>query len=63
MKFRVIGGSFLTLLLAPVALAYVDPNAGSLILQLILGGLGGLLVTWKLFWHRIRGSRNKDTHR
>lgn len=33
--------------------AYLDPAAGSLVLQLVLGGVAGLLVLLKLFWHRI----------
>ena len=33
--------------------AYLDPGAGSLVLQLILGGLAGLAVLLKLYWHRL----------
>lgn len=36
------------------ALAYVDPAASSLILQVILGGIAGLGVFLRLFWRRIR---------
>ena len=42
---------------------YVDPGAGSLILQLVLGGIGGLALIGKLFWHRLRGvfgHKNRD---
>jgi Na+/proline symporter len=35
------------------ALAYVDPGTGSILLQLLLGGLAGVAVVWKLFWSRI----------
>ncbi len=35
------------------AWAYMDPGSGSLLLQIILGGLAGLAVAGKLFWHRI----------
>lgn len=35
-------------------LAYVDPASGSLLLQLILGGVAGLALALKLFWHRIQ---------
>lgn len=35
------------------AYAYLDPGTGSLILQIILGGVAGLLVAGKLFWARI----------
>jgi len=34
-------------------LAYLDPASGSLMLQLILGGVAGLALVLKLFWHRI----------
>ena len=34
--------------------AYLDPGAGSMILQLILGGIGGLVVLTKLYWHKVR---------
>ena len=34
-------------------LLYMDPGTGSLLLQLILGGVAGLFVFLKLFWHRI----------
>ena len=37
---------------APAA-AYIDPGSGSLIIQLILGGIAGLGVVLKLFWHRL----------
>lgn len=36
------------------ALAYVDPAASSLILQVVLGGLAGLGVLLRIFWGRIR---------
>ena len=34
-------------------LAYLDPASGSLLLQLILGGVAGLALVLKLYWHRI----------
>lgn len=34
-------------------LAYLDPSAGSMMLQLILGGLAGLVITLRIFWARI----------
>ena len=36
------------------AYAYLDPASGSLILQLILGGVAGLMVIGKLFWHKVQ---------
>jgi len=47
----------LTLLVAGFALpaqAYLDPGSGSMILQVIAGGVAGALVAFKMFWHRIR---------
>jgi hypothetical protein len=35
------------------ALAYVDPVSGSVILQILLGGLVGLVVAAKTYWRRI----------
>jgi hypothetical protein len=35
--------------------AYVDPGSGSLLVQLILGGLMAGLVMIRTSWHRIRG--------
>ena len=32
--------------------AYLDPGTGSLILQILLGGIAGLVVAIKLYWHR-----------
>jgi hypothetical protein len=33
--------------------AYIDPGSGSMILQMILGGLAAAAVFLKLFWHRL----------
>lgn len=33
--------------------AYIDPGSGSLLLQAILGGLAGLAVLVKMYWHRL----------
>jgi hypothetical protein len=35
--------------------AYLDPGAGSMLLQLLLGGLAGLVVLAKLYWRRLIG--------
>ena len=32
---------------------YIDPGTGSLILQILLGGVAGIWVILKLFGHRI----------
>ena len=35
------------------ASAYIDPSAGSMVLQLLLAGTAGVAVLGKLFWTRI----------
>lgn len=36
-----------------MTLGYIDPGSGSMILQLILGGLAAAAVFLKMFWHRV----------
>lgn len=33
--------------------AYLDPGTGSIILQVLLGGIAGLAVALKLYWHKL----------
>jgi len=35
--------------------AYLDPASGSMLLQMIVGGVAGVALAVKLFWHRILG--------
>ena len=35
-----------------MGLAYLDPGTGSVILQVILGGIAAAAVFLKMFWHR-----------
>lgn len=44
------------------AFAYLDPGTGSMIIQLVLGGLVGLAAIGKLYWHRLKAffSREPD---
>ena len=45
----------LAMLAAPaLARAYTDPGAGSMLLQLLLGGAAGLFVAFRMFKDRIR---------
>ncbi len=37
------------------AYGYLDPASGSMILQMIVGGVAGAALALKLFWHRILG--------
>lgn len=34
--------------------AYLDPGTGSMILQLALGGIAGMAVVLKLYWHKLK---------
>jgi hypothetical protein len=43
------------LLFTEPAWAYLDPGTGSMMLQLLLGGVAGALVVGKLYWYRLRG--------
>jgi hypothetical protein len=55
-----------TLCAQPV-LAYLDPGTGSVVLQMVVGGLLGAALTIKIFWRRIlaffqrSGNRPSDT--
>lgn len=34
--------------------AYLDPGTGSLILQVLLGGIAGALVVGRLYWQKVK---------
>jgi hypothetical protein len=36
-----------------IMLSYLDAGTGSLIIQMLIGGLAGILLALKLFWHKI----------
>jgi hypothetical protein len=40
------------------AYAYVDPGAGSMMVQLLLGGVAGIVVLIRLSWHRVLQALN-----
>jgi hypothetical protein len=46
-------GVIIALLVPTQAFAYIDPGSGSMLLQLLLGGVAGLAVVVKLFWRRL----------
>jgi hypothetical protein len=37
------------------AYAYLDPGTGSMMLQLLIGGIAGALVVIKLYWYKLKG--------
>jgi hypothetical protein len=40
-------------MLPQTVFAYLDPGSGSMLIQLLVGGIAGVAVTVKLYWHRI----------
>ena len=64
----VVGIGLLILLDMPLLsgrseLAYLDPGTGSFLIQLLIGGLVGVLVLLKAYWAKIRsffGKRNQN---
>jgi hypothetical protein len=49
-----LGAVFLAVTGSAPAYAYLDPGTGSMMLQLMLGGVAGALVIGKLYLHRAR---------
>ena len=41
--------------LATPVFAYLDPGTGSMIVQLLLGGVAGALMIGKLYWQKVKG--------
>ena len=48
--------AILLLLVFTDALAYLDPGTGSMMLQVILGGIAAVGVAIKLYWHKLRAA-------
>ena len=46
----------LLLLMFTDAEAYLDPGTGSMLLQVILGGIAAIGVAIKLYWHKLRAA-------
>jgi hypothetical protein len=46
----------LLLLMFTDAVAYLDPGTGSMLLQVILGGIAAVGVAIKLYWHKLRAA-------
>lgn len=46
----------LLMLIASDTLAYLDPGTGSMLLQVILGGIAAVGVAIKLYWHKLRAA-------
>lgn len=46
--------ALVTILAAPSAFAYLDPGSGSMLLQVLLGGLAAVGVAIRLYFHRLK---------
>lgn len=44
-----------------VVLAYFDPSAGSLLLQAVAAGFGGIVVLGRYLWTQFLGNRSSLT--
>lgn len=54
-KILVLLSMILGLDSAQEAHAYLDPGSGSMILQLLMGGIAGAIVVLKLYWQQFIG--------
>jgi hypothetical protein len=45
---------FLGLIFPQSALAYLDPGAGSFMLQMLIAGIMGAMFTIKMYWYRLK---------
>jgi hypothetical protein len=45
---------FLMAALTRPAYAYLDPGTGSIILQVLIGGIAGALIAVRLYWQRVK---------
>jgi len=52
--WRALIAAFGLVTLTIPAHAYIDPGTGGMLLQLLLGGVAGVLVIGKLYWLRIK---------
>ena len=63
MKLWNLSAVVLLAFIAEPAFAYLDPGTGSMMLQVILGGIAAVGVAIKLYWHKLRaalGLRKKE---
>ena len=49
-----LAAMFVILFLTQNAYAYLDPSAGNIVLQVLLGGIAGLFVFFKMYWDKIK---------
>jgi hypothetical protein len=52
-SFRFVIAATMVGILTSSAYAYLDPGTGSMILQVLLGGVAGLALAGKLYWQKL----------
>lgn len=66
-KFFIVSILLVVFVFESSAWAYLDPGTGSMVLQLLLGGIAGAVVILKLYWSRFvglfRGSAREESER
>ena len=50
--FRLLFAALLLGVATSTAYAYLDPGTGSIILQVLLGGVAGVMLAGKLYWQK-----------
>ena len=62
MMRKTIGAFLLGIILIKpdYALAYIDPSAGGLLIQILLGGIAGIGVLVKLYWGKLTKCFRKE---
>lgn len=40
-------------MLSPTVFAYLDPGSGSMLVQLLVGGVAAAVVALKLYWYKL----------
>jgi hypothetical protein len=51
--FRALFAALLLGIATSNAYAYLDPGTGSMILQVLLGGVAGVMLAGKLYWQKL----------
>lgn len=54
-------GEHMLIIECSLGVAYLDPGAGSLLMQALVGGAAGLLLAFRHLWKTIRYSRQSDS--
>ena len=59
---KTIGALLLGIILVEpdFAMAYIDPSAGGLLVQILLGGIAGIGVLVKLYWGKLTKFLRKE---